>query len=80
VPAEIADAADPIGLVVAGEALLSGGSADLALAKAEAALKLDAWMPEALDLQARSLDQLGRGDEAAKARSKARSADPDFGA
>jgi hypothetical protein len=70
---------DATGNLVAGEALLARGDAGGALDRARAALKDRPWMPEALDLEARALDRLGRPADAQKARVKLAQADPAWG-
>lgn len=76
VPADLLAATDIYGMVAAGDALLTGGDAQAAIAKAEAALKIDAWSPEALDLDARAEAAAGHDALAADARRRLRSAEP----
>lgn len=78
VPEGLATAKDAMARLAAGEALLEAERADEALALAREALVIDPWLPEALDLQARALETLGRPDDAAKVRTRLVALDPAF--
>lgn len=79
VVAVVEAATDLPGRVAAAHAALARGDAALARQRAEAALKLDPWFPEALDALAQACDALGQPADAAAARAALRRVDPDYG-
>jgi tetratricopeptide (TPR) repeat protein len=69
-------APQPSDLAGRGWLLLGAGDAGGALAAAESALAEAPWMPEAIALQVRALEALGRGEEATAARRRLLRVDP----
>lgn len=74
---ELAVATDPVGLVVAGEALLADGQPSEGLVKVQAALKLDPWNADALAVQIRIYEALDQPLQASEARHRLRLIDPE---
>lgn len=76
VPPELADADEPVELVVRGGARLQAGMAAEALQDADKALAGNPWLPEALALKTEALRKLRRPDEAARSAQALRWLDP----
>lgn len=67
---------DPILTLVRAEAARQAGQPEEALRMVGAVLSADPWMPEALEIRAEALDDLGRLPEADEARQRLAMADP----
>jgi uncharacterized protein HemY len=77
-PPELEGAADPIASLALAESALARGDAEAALEGARRSLKVRPWFPEALALEARALEALGRAREAAEASQRLARVEPGY--